>query len=94
MAEYFIIALSFAIFYTCRYGIEIAKTIELAIDTFGLDRENANWYPSSFYAALFCFAFIFMPITALSMLLEDRWTTIHRATANILEKHFNFVRKK
>ena len=37
MVEYFIIAICFAIMYTFRYGIEIARTVGLAIDTFGLD---------------------------------------------------------
>ena len=94
MEIYFIIAFSFAIVYALRYGLEITTTVELAIDTFGLDYNNSNWNPVLFIILLFLSALITMPITFLGMLVEDRWTTIHRATASILESQFGFVRKK
>ena len=94
MAEYFIIAICFAIMYTLRYGLETTRTVMLAIDTFGLDYKNSGWSPTMYNIALFIMALITMPILLICMLMENRWDTIKRATAKILETHFNFVRKK
>ena len=94
MEIYFIIAVSFAIMYTISYGIEITRTINLAIDTFGLDYKNSNWNPINFNIALFLISLVTMPILMLGMFTEDKWTTIQRATTNILEGQFNFVKKK
>ena len=94
MVEYFIITICFAIMYTLKYGLEITRTVGLAIDTFGLDYENSKWSALSFNIYLFLISMIAMPVMLAGMLFEDRWVTIKRATASILEKHFNFVRKK
>lgn len=94
MEIYFIISVSFAIMFTFQYTYQINRIVLDTLDMFDIDYRETRWDPFTYGFVSFVTAIIAMPIFLLSIIAEERWGAINKASKHILDKHFSKYFKK
>jgi hypothetical protein len=89
MEYYIIIAFSFAIMYSIKYGWEIAKTVMDILFMFDVNYLEYNWHPVSYMIAVFLLSLIAMPFF-IPLIFKKRYKVIKQASSHILINKFGF----